>query len=144
MTFVPWKDFVLMGEILFKRTLNCLNKEKHFNTKFILPNYLSPLSPRYLHFFFLLVISGMWASASVATSLPFLGHPRHVPHLRTFVLAGPSSENALSPDTCLAGSSTSSRPFPCAFWLRTFWPPYLKFHSHPYQYLLFPFPALFP
>ena len=42
------------------------------------------------------MISGMCAAASVATSLPFLGHPRHVPHLRTFVLAGPSSENALS------------------------------------------------
>ena len=69
MTFVPWKDFVLMGEILFKRTLSCLNKEKHFNTKFILPNYLSPLSPRYLHFFFLLVISGMWASVIVPHSI---------------------------------------------------------------------------
>lgn len=37
MIFVPYKDFVWMDEILFERTLSCLNKEKYFNTKLLLP-----------------------------------------------------------------------------------------------------------
>lgn len=128
-----------MDEILSRRTLSCLSTEKYFNTKLVLPTYLCPLSPRYLSFFCLWacswlgqfhptgdqpnsselqewrrsssINSRMYAPASVATSLLLLEHPRRVRHLRTFALAGPSAENALIPDTCMPGSSFSSRSF---------------------------------
>lgn len=39
-----------MDEVLFKRTLSCLNKEKYFNTKLILPTCVSPFT-KLLKFF---------------------------------------------------------------------------------------------
>lgn len=56
---------------------------------------------------------GMWAPAPApaATFLLFLERTRRVTHLRTFVLAGPAAQNALSPHICMSHSLSSFRPF---------------------------------